>query len=1012
MLDRTFPLESIQELLNTITSGVCVFRVMESGESGSDYIAVYFNDYALRHEGKTLEQVRGKSLKDLRPTIDEYGLIQVFRKVWETGEPGFFPAKAYIDDGYSNCYENRVFKLSGDTIVAVYDDVTERYAALEALRLSEERLREVINTMEKAVAVFEPVKDAADFRFVEANRFSEKLTGYTIDQLLGKTIKELFPEEAFVGLIAGLRECLETGETVRIPLKRYKDNRITQWVENTIFRLPTGNVVAVFEDTYTQRKMEEKLEESRRTLQSYLENAPHAFFLADGKGNILDVNRKAEEVTGYSRDELVSMKTGDLLQKGTTEEVFSRFSDVREKGYAAGELAITKKTGERRIWSVRAVKLPGNRFMAFTTDVTESLRLREELRENHDRFLLSERIGSMGSWEFNIRTSRLWGSEGARRITGFDLNADSFTVDNLVAGIQESERVIQFFRDLAEEKSAPEIEFEILPLDSASPRSIALVARIIRDEKGKPLKITGTVQNVTAMVEAEKDLKASEEKYHSLFANLRDAMAITDTERNLLDCNRAFLEMFRFSGEDVTGKSLKRFYADEDQFEKVGKYLAVIGKGGCDSFISAVFRRSTGEEFPGEIMVHERKNSRGEIQGFTALIRDVSGRKLLEAQVRQSQKMEAIGQLASGIAHDFNNLLTVINGYAFMLLEVTTREEKGWMELQEIRKAGERAALLTKQLLAFSRKQVLKPERIDLNARIMDAETLLRRIIGENILLETRFQQESITAEVDPGQFDQIVMNIAVNARDAMLRGGRLVIETELIHPGSARLPEGLTPDGCFTATHFTDNGCGIPPENLEHIFEPFFTTKGAGRGTGMGLPTVYGIVAQSGGEIRIKSRVDEGTRVSVYLPCADDLSRKNTRKSVPPAARSAGEPVLVVEDEALVRDLLKTSLELFGFSVTAVEGGEEALETLRSTSVLPRLLLTDVVMPGMSGRELAGIVLKEYPDVSICFMSGYTDDTLETLGIPDGRASFIHKPFLPRELAATIRRILDQPQR
>ncbi len=871
-----FPLPGFEDLLNAISSGVCVYSVKPPGTSGADYIIRYFNEYALKHEGMTLDQVAGKSLKDLRSTIDDYGLIEVFRRVWETGEPGFYPASEYTDGKYDNWYENRVFRLHSDMIVAVYDDVTER---------------------------------------------------------------------------------VKTEETLR----------------------------------------------------SYTRNAPLGFFIADPGGRYIDANPEAERITGYTKHEILTMSISDMIPPEHRDEALKHFQKVVSEGVSLGEVPFQRKDGTRGVWNVRAASLPGNRFMAFVQDISEKYSARENLARNQARYKQAEIIGKVGSWEYDLETGEFWGSEGARRMYGFDSDKTAFTTEEVESRIPERERVHQALLDLIEKGSPYDLEFEVRPLDSQGSRTIHSVAELIRDSHGKPVKVTGMVRDVTTRAEAQSALRESEEKYRSLFENMRDGMIITDNRRHLIQCNRSFLEMFRCTREFALSGSIRRFYPDNEEFQKVGDFLKAIAAEKGEPFITASLMRADGTVFTGEISLFARKTGGGELLGYTGSIRDISRRMLLEEQVRQSQKMEAIGQLAGGIAHDFNNLLTIINGYAYMLLADIPDDDRRRGELEEIRKAGHRAASLTRQLLAFSRKQVLQPEAIDINTRIRDTESMLRRLIGEHILLETRLCPEKLVVMADPGQFDQIIINLAVNARDAMPRGGRLSIETQPVEIGLDEASDkGLDSYGSYALIRVSDNGCGIPPENVPHVFEPFFTTKGTGEGTGMGLPTVFGILKQSKGDISVESSPGSGSVFTVILPRVDAPESRREESSDAAGRKSAGEVILLVEDEESVRELIRSSLELGGFTVMEAENGRAALGILRSMEKPPDLLLTDVMMPEMSGRELAQGLRKLFPETPVCFMSGYTDETIERLELLESGASFIQKPFLPGELIEMVRRVID----
>jgi signal transduction histidine kinase/CheY-like chemotaxis protein len=383
-------------------------------------------------------------------------------------------------------------------------------------------------------------------------------------------------------------------------------------------------------------------------------------------------------------------------------------------------------------------------------------------------------------------------------------------------------------------------------------------------------------------------------------------------------------------------------------------------------------------------------------------------RQRLEAQVRQAQKMEAIGRLAGGIAHDFNNLLTVISGRAQILLRRAGSTGAGDVDL--IYQTAKRAAQLTRQLLAFSRRQTLRPEVLSLNDRLTSLLPMLRRLIGEDIQIVTGFQQELGLVKVDPSQLEQVVLNLAVNARDAMPRGGRLSMETanvELDESSSRRHPD--SGRGPHVMIRITDTGVGMTPDVVARVFEPFFTTKGVGRGTGLGLSTTYGIVKQHGGFITVESEPGQGTAFCVYFPRAADATPVR-----PPAHRerpvgpARGETVLLVEDETEVRRLARSVLEDCGYKVLEASGPEEAsrIATYHANGI--DLLLTDVVMPSMSGRELAERVCVTRPTTKVLYLSGYTDEALGVHGILTSDVAFLQKPFTLESLACKVREVLD----
>ncbi|HEX5855033.1 MAG TPA: ATP-binding protein, partial [Thermoanaerobaculia bacterium] len=408
-----------------------------------------------------------------------------------------------------------------------------------------------------------------------------------------------------------------------------------------------------------------------------------------------------------------------------------------------------------------------------------------------------------------------------------------------------------------------------------------------------------------------------------------------------------------------------------------------------------------GKLLPGEGTPHIVINSR-----------DVTERGALEEQLRQSQKMEAVGRLAGGIAHDFNNLLTVIGGYGELLLNAVPRGDPNREPLEEIVAAGERAASLTRQLLAFSRKQILMPELLDLNSIVAGMDKMLRRLIGEDVDFVTRLDTSAGRVRADPGQLEQVIMNLAVNARDAMPRGGKLTIETanaDLDEVYARRHAPVAT--GPYVMLAVSDTGVGMDAETQARIFEPFFTTKEKGKGTGLGLSTVFGIVNQSGGNVWVYSEPGKGTTFKIYLPRVEEAPMPHETPSGLYSSVQGTETILVVEDEVSIRTLARKVLESVGYRVVEAKSGPEALELVRRSGDPIHLLLTDLVMPEMAGTELASRLLESRPELRILYMSGYSDDAVVRHGLLDHRHHFLPKPFTPQVLLRKVREVLEAPE-
>jgi hypothetical protein len=393
------------------------------------------------------------------------------------------------------------------------------------------------------------------------------------------------------------------------------------------------------------------------------------------------------------------------------------------------------------------------------------------------------------------------------------------------------------------------------------------------------------------------------------------------------------------------------------------------------------------------------------------MLRDVTEQRALEEQLLRSQRMEAVGRMAGGVAHDFNNLLTVINGRSDLLRSQLEPGSPLVAEVDEIKAAGERAAALTRQLLVLSRRRTTSPQAVNLNELVKNMENLLRRSIGEQIELVAHFDPDLANVKADPGQIEQVILNLALNARDAMPRGGRLVIDTTNISvtQGSALALYGLTP-GPYVFLRFEDNGTGIDPGIRGQIFEPFFSTKDPAEGTGLGLATVYGIVQQSNGHVRVESEPGRGACFEAYFPAVSDPVESPRKPVVVPTSPSGSETVLLVEDEAAVRGLLRRFMDGKGYRVLEAADGEEALSVVESEAGRIDLLLTDLVMPGMGGFELAHRLEAKLPEVKILFMSGYSEgaEAFFNSGLVSDARNFLQKPFSTDLLAQRLREVLD----
>jgi PAS domain S-box-containing protein len=522
-------------------------------------------------------------------------------------------------------------------------------------------------------------------------------------------------------------------------------------------------------------------------------------------------------------------------------------------------------------------------------------------------------------------------------------------------------------------------------------------------------------ESLSGRKQAEKELRESEEQFRTSLENAPDGIYMRDLEGNFLYGNRRYEEIIGYKREELIGKNFLELNILHEHSLARAAELIQVSREGRSTAAELVLIRKDGRLVPVEINTSVLQHKAQAV--VLAFVRDITDRKraademaALQDQFRQSQKMEAIGQLAGGIAHDFNNLLTIIKGYSQLSLMELKEGDPLKPNIEEVQKAADRAAGLTRQLLAFSRRQVMEMRVLDPNTLLRDLDKMLRRIIGEDIELVTLLADDLGTVKADPGQMEQVIMNLAVNARDAMQKGGKLTIETANVELDSAyaRKHVAVKP-GPYVMLSVSDTGVGMTPEVRDRVFEPFFTTKEKDKGTGLGLSTVYGIVKQSGGNIWVYSELGKGTAFKIYLPRVDEPLEEAGEVVVQKELNGRGETILVVEDEEKVRQLTVQILTKNGYTVLEASHGDEASHICEQHKGPIHLMVTDVVMPGMSGRELAKSLEPHHPEMKVLYMSGYTDNAIVHHGLLEKGLIFLQKPFPLEGLLRKVREVLDK---
>jgi len=706
---------------------------------------------------------------------------------------------------------------------------------------------------------------------------------------------------------------------------------------------------------------------------------------------------------------------------------------VTSDGHAIGALGVGDVAP--RAWREADVSALRDLAGAVMTEVELRMRVAEQvrterlLRESTDQFAQAFRLSGVGTaitapdgrfLEVNDALCALLGYE-ASELLGVTFRR--FTHPDDVPASEAARRDL-----LAGVCNARQIEKRYVHRHGRSVWVLVSVT-LVRDAGGRPAHFIAQMQDITDRREAERALRENEEKYRSVVDGTRNVIFQTDGEGRWTFLNPAWTEL---TGAPVA-ESLGRSFLDgvhpddraacaealrpvlegaQEYCQHQARYLTRAGEvRWVDLHARAPRRTRDGDDATAGSGAGGR-SAGGAPRGVAGTLTDVTERKQLEEQLRQAQKMEAVGRLAGGVAHDFNNLLTAIKGYGGLLLEALHPSDARRADAEEINKAADRAAALTRQLLAFSRKQVLKPVVLDLNTVVTDMESMLRRLIGEDVLLTTGLDADLGPVRADRGQLEQVLMNLVINARDAMPGGGRLSVETANVDVRRRFVDRQLSVDpGHYVMLAVKDTGCGMDEETQQHIFEPFFSTKGVG-GTGLGLATVYGIVRQSGGFIRVESALGDGTTIAVHLPrTADAVPASERAPTAAPALSLAGrETVLLCEDEDALRSLARRVLERLGYAVLEARHGAEAIVVAAAHPGEIALVVTDVVMPQMGGRELVEQLSTVRPSVRVLYMSGYTDGDIIRRGLAREGREFLQKPFTPEALARKVREVLTAP--
>jgi two-component system, cell cycle sensor histidine kinase and response regulator CckA len=911
-----------------------------------------------------------------------------------------------------------LFNAKGEIIgvIGVIHDLTERKQAEQLIAEWNNRYEAIINASGQILYDWDPNTNEVTY----GGNFQHVL-GYSTEEMAGGLAhwSQLIHREDVEAFHQEIERVIETGESFHLEYRVQRKDGSYMFVDDQgyFFLDAHGDVarmVGFVRDITKRRRAEAALRESEDRYRDLVEHSHDLICTHDLQGQILSINRTAGKLLGADQDRLLNKNICDILIPEFRNRFADYIAELQKNGSARGVMSVRTSAGEKRIWEysntlrTEGVSAPIVRGIAH--DVTERKLAEAALKHSEERFrALTENTADLIAILDADATMR-YISPSVYRMLGYTVeewlgrNAFEFIhPDDAQAAAEALQKGIQH-----QDTGLP-LEFRVRHQNGSWRVIEATDTNLLENDAVAGIVINA--RDITDRKRSEEALRKAEEKYRSIFENAVEGIFQYTPDGRFISVNPALARILAYeSPEELIAlrTDIKvQHYVDPNCQMELKRMLAE--KGAVLGFECEIFRKDLSKIWCVENLRAICDES-GAVAYYEGSIEEITERKQLEAQLRQAQKMEAVGQLAGGIAHDFNNLLTAINGYSELTMMQLQIEDPLRRNLEEIKKAGERATALTRQLLAFSRKQVLQPKILDLNALVSEMEKMLRRLIGEDIDFQTVLNPELGRIKADPGQMEQVIMNLVVNARDAMVKGGKLTIETENVYLDEEFAEQHIAVSpGPYIILAVNDTGTGMDEQTQARIFEPFFTTKEVGKGTGLGLSTVYGIIRQSGGNIWVYSEIGRGTTFKVYLPRFDEGAQEFKRKAEVQDALQGTETILLTEDEEVVRKLSVRVLEMFGYQVLAAADGEAALRICERYEKPIHLLISDVIMPGMSGYDLADHLSRLRPAMKLLLMSGYTNDATILQRILNEGVNFIQKPFTPNALAHKVREVLDK---
>jgi len=1005
-----------------------------------DEVVLEVNQRACELYGFSRSEFIGMSLVKITKDV-----AQGKKKIQLLLDQGFYrhyESVHYRKDGTEMALEinaSRVTYQGRWAIQSIHRDITERQRVEMALAQSEARLAMVVEASLDAVLAVDERSHIVLF-----NAAAEELFGYSAQEVIDAPLSILLSEsiadvhqvrlEKFMG--RGVGQCGHIGRRVEKVFRRKNGTTFVAEVAMTGSRSNTKRlVVASIHDITERRRVEEAFRTSEAMSRAVVEHSPVGISIRDQTGALLQVNEAWKKIWAISEAEIRENEkwSAGRSWKERCSYLGDSGQDVDRLFTPEGGVSILYlpelKIPEPRpgaaqwismyLYALRNEQGQVDKVVTLTQDISERRKTEEALRKNEAKYrelvenansIILRRDPEGRITFFNEFAQRFFGF-GEEEILGRNV------VGTIVPEKESSGRdLAEMIRDISRHPERYATNENENVLRSGERVWVAWTNKPILDPDGKLAEILCIGNDITKRKRAEERLAESEVKYRTLVEGMSEAVMQVDNDDVVQFVNPQFCQMIGYREDELLGRVGYEIYFDPEEQELIRRKNSLRREKASDAYETRM-RKKNGEEVLVRISGSPVTDAQGNVVGSIGVITDITAHKLLEAEFLQAQKMEALGRLAGGVAHDFNNLLTSIMGYSDLLAKKLAEDDPSGplrRYADNILSSANRAAKLTQQLLSLSRRHAFQMQVLDLNGIVAEVERILRGLIGEAIELTIHTERTLGRVKADQVQIEQVLMNLAINARDAMPRGGQLTITTAnvVLDESFAQRWSNFTP-GPYVMIAVSDTGHGMDAEVQSHLFEPFFTTKDKGKGTGLGLSTAYSIVKQTGGHIVVESAPGKGSAFKIYLP----------RTEEPPAPLPSPQPqpveaklprgvetILLAEDEETVRSLAREVLRSAGYTVLEAENGEEALKVAGSHPGSIHLLLTDVIMPRLGGSELARRLQPLRPDMRVLFMSGYTDGDISSYGGLGSEPSLLQKPFQPIVLARRVREVLEAP--